>query len=71
MALAMFFTATRDFAQSKPLTSGPAANGSPGWFLQASFPDLRGNTSVDANGVMTVVARRGDSPAGANTWNSN
>ena len=53
-------------------TSGPAADGSPAWFLQGSFPDPGGRTRVDADGRVTVVPReqadgyftsRGETPA--------
>jgi lysophospholipase L1-like esterase len=47
-------------------TSGPAADGTPAWFLQGSFPDPGGNTSVDADGTVTVLPRgrgRGAAPA--------
>ena len=45
-------------AQSVPPTRGPAANGQPAWFLQGSFPDPTGNTSVAHGGVVTVVSRQ-------------
>src|ERR1700761_2237531 len=41
------------------VTSGPAANGSPGWHLAPSYPDPTGHTAVDANGVVTVPPRAG------------
>jgi lysophospholipase L1-like esterase len=34
-------------------TSGPAADDTPAWFLQGSFPDPGGNTSFDADGTVT------------------
>jgi hypothetical protein len=42
-------------AQTPVPTSGPAENGSPAWFLKGSFPDPTGNTSVDAEGNVTVI----------------
>ena len=65
IALGMTFGATLAFSQSKPLTEGPAADGSPGWFLQGSFPDPTGRTIVDANGVVTVPPRSGGPGRGA------
>jgi DNA-binding beta-propeller fold protein YncE len=53
------------FTQSKPPTEGPAAGGSPAWFLQGSFPDPTGRTIVDANGNVTVPPRSGGSGRGA------
>src|SRR5689334_7837872 len=61
---AAFVSANVALAQSKAPTSGPAENGSPAWFLQGSFPDPGGNTSTDANGVVTVLARAGRGPGG-------
>jgi len=49
--------ATGAFSQTQPAVRGPAENGSPAWFLQGSFPDPGGNTSVDADGRVTVLAR--------------
>ena len=43
---------------SVPPTSGPAANGSPGWHLAPSYPDPTGHTMVDASGKVTVVQRQ-------------
>jgi DNA-binding beta-propeller fold protein YncE len=43
---------------SVPPTSGPAANGSPGWHLAPSFPDPTGHTMVDTDGKVTVVPRQ-------------
>jgi outer membrane protein assembly factor BamB len=45
------------FSQSAPPTAGPAANGSPAWFLQGSFQDPGGRTVVDANGRVTIPPR--------------
>jgi hypothetical protein len=55
--------ATPVLAQTVPPTSGPAANGSPGWHLAPSYPDPTGHTNVDEKGVVTVV--RLGPPAGA------
>jgi DNA-binding beta-propeller fold protein YncE len=59
------------FSQSKPPTEGPAVAGSPGWFLQGSFPDPTGRTIVDEKGNVTVpprsgapAAREGGAPGG-------
>src|SRR5262245_58435445 len=56
-ALGAILTSTSVFAQTQPLTRGPAENGSPAWFLQASFPDPGGNTIVDPDGHVTVPPR--------------
>ena len=51
-------------SQSQPATQGPAIDGSPGWFLQGSFPDPTGRTIVDPDGRVTVPPRgRGAGPA--------
>jgi len=52
-------------AQTAPPTRGPAADGSPAWFLQGSYPDPGGRTSVDANGVVTIVPRPEGAPFAA------
>src|SRR6185369_3893257 len=44
-------------SQALRLTQGPAADGSPAWFLQGSFPDPTGRTIVDATGRVTVPPR--------------
>jgi hypothetical protein len=49
-------------AQTPVPTSGPAENGTPAWFLQGSFPDPTGNTSVDAEGNVTVMSRGRGAP---------
>jgi DNA-binding beta-propeller fold protein YncE len=56
---------TGAFAQTVPPTKGPAVDGSPAWFLQGSFPDPGGRTSVDANGVVTVIPRPEGAPFAA------
>jgi len=52
----------------EPPTSGPAANGSPAWKMLKGFADPGGRTSVDANGVVTLIPRTPDmkSPVGGN-----
>src|SRR3989441_1642675 len=62
-AFAVILTATGAFAQTQPATHGPAAGGSPAWFLQGSFPDPGGNTIVDPDGRVTVPPRTGGAPA--------
>lgn len=68
-AMALALVATAALSQTVPPTSGPAENGSPAWFLQGSFPDPGGRTSVDAKGVVTVLPRPEGAPfaAGART----
>jgi hypothetical protein len=68
-SLGVLLIAGAGFAQTPPPTSGPAENGTPAWFLQGSFPDPGGNTSVDAEGNVTVLPRggRGARPAAATT----
>jgi DNA-binding beta-propeller fold protein YncE len=56
---------TGAFAQTVPPTKGPAEGTTPGWVLQGSFPDPGGRTSVDANGVVTVLPRPEGSPFAA------
>src|SRR5215510_10399096 len=55
------------YPQTQPPTHGPAENGSPGWFLQASFADPGGNTAVAPDGRVTVLPRTGNAtlPAAA------
>jgi hypothetical protein len=56
VALGVILTASGAFAQTEPPTHGPSMDGSPAWFLKGSFPDPGGRTSVDASGLVTVVA---------------
>lgn len=56
IALAVALAGTTIDAQ-RPPTEGPAADGSPAWFLQGSFPDPGGRTLVAADGTVTVVSR--------------
>jgi sugar lactone lactonase YvrE len=58
-SLGMMLAAGVAFAQTPPPTQGPAQNGTPAWFLQGSFPDPGGNTSVDAEGRVTIPPRAG------------
>ena len=59
-ALSIALAAPWAIAQSDaPPTSGPAENGQPAWFLQGSFTDPGGGTSVSADGVVTVLPRSG------------
>ena len=55
----LILLATPVLAQTVPPTSGPAANGSPGWHLAPSYPDPTGHTLVDDSGKVTVPARTG------------
>jgi len=62
--------AAQSFSQSLAATEGPAAGGSPAWFLQGSFPDPTGRTIVDSTGHVTIPPRsdgagaRGAAPVG-------
>jgi DNA-binding beta-propeller fold protein YncE len=47
-------------SQSRPPTEGPAADGSPAWFLRGSFPDPTGRTIVDPGGRVTIPPRGSD-----------
>jgi len=60
-ALAMLLNAALGVSQTRPPVEGPAADGSPPWFLQGSFPDPTGRTIVDATGHVTVPPRGGGS----------
>jgi hypothetical protein len=57
LAFGVLLNVVPALTQSQPPTEGPAANGSPAWFLQGSFPDPTGRTIVDANGNVTVPPR--------------
>jgi hypothetical protein len=66
VALALIPPAIAGVRQSRPATQGPAADGSPAWFLQGSFPDPTGRTMVDPGGHVTVpplAGRSGGGPA--------
>ena len=54
LAAVIFAAAAPVLAQTVPPTSGPAANGSPGWHLAPSYPDPTGHTLVDETGKVTV-----------------
>src|ERR1700681_2215742 len=54
-AIGMIFCGwTPAFSQTQPPTQGPAVRGTPGWFLQGSFPDPGGRTVVEPGGHVTV-----------------
>jgi hypothetical protein len=64
VALGVMLGGATALSQSQPRTQGPAADGSPAWFLQGSFPDPTGRTIVDASGSVTVPPRgSGPGPA--------
>ncbi|MDF7776303.1 hypothetical protein P1X14_13690 [Sphingomonas sp. AOB5] len=65
LASATMLMAGTAAAQSVPPTKGPAVGKTPAWFLQGSFPDPGGRTSVDANGVVTVLPRPAPPPSTA------
>lgn len=58
-SLGVMLAAGGAFAQTPPPAQGPAEDGTPAWFLQGSFPDPGGNTSVDADGTVTILPRTG------------
>src|SRR5436309_559717 len=60
LTVGMIFSGRLVVSQSQPPTAGPAAGGTPAWFLQGSFPDPTGRTIVDASGHVTVPPRSGD-----------
>jgi hypothetical protein len=57
LAAGVMCNATVGISQSPPPKEGPAAGGSPAWFLQPSFPDPTGRTVVDAQGNVTIPPR--------------
>src|SRR5262249_39743788 len=65
VTLATILASVATFGQTQLQTSGPAANGSPAWFLQGSFPDPGGNTIVDAEGHVTIPPRTTPAPLAA------
>ena len=65
VAAGVMWATTLTFSQTKPPIEGPAADGSPAWFLQASFPDPTGRTIVDEKGNVTVPPRSGGPGRGA------
>jgi len=54
IAIGVLLSGAEGRAQSRSATEGPAANGSPAWFLQGSVPDPTGRTIVDSSGHVTV-----------------
>jgi hypothetical protein len=61
-AAVVFLTVVAGFSrtalsQSPAAIQGPPVDGSPGWFLQGSFPDPTGRTIVDADGRVTIPPR--------------
>ena len=65
LALGMIFSGSLGISESQPPTQGPAAGGTPAWFLQGSFPDATGRTIVDPDGRVTVASRSGGGGRGA------
>src|ERR1700704_6185009 len=67
LAIGMILSGTLAISESQPPTEGPAAGGTPAWFLQASFPDPGGRTIVDPSGRVTIPPRSGSAapPASA------
>jgi hypothetical protein len=57
IASGVILSNARALAQSHVPSEGPAVDGSPAWFLQGSFPDPTGRTSVDSTGRVTVLPR--------------
>src|SRR5690349_12931078 len=68
LAAGLMCSATVGMSQSPPPKEGPAAGGSPAWFLQPSFPDPTGRTLVDARGNVTIPPR--DSSGGRGAGNA-
>ncbi|MEE2638250.1 MAG: hypothetical protein VYE68_13590 [Acidobacteriota bacterium] len=56
-AVGLLLVGTPVLSQTHQPTAGPAIDGAPSWFLQASFPDPGGRTLVDGDGNVTVVSR--------------
>jgi hypothetical protein len=67
VALGVIVGAAPVLSQSRPSTEGPAADGSPAWFLQGSFPDPTGRTIVEPGGHVTIPPRGAGPAAAANT----
>ncbi|MFA6116924.1 MAG: hypothetical protein WC729_23190 [Sphingomonas sp.] len=53
------------FAQADAPVKGPAKDGTPAWFLQGSFPDPGGRTTVEHGGKVTAFPRPPGGPTGA------
>jgi hypothetical protein len=62
VAIGILLSGTLGLSQSAPPTQGPAADGSPAWFLQGSFPDPGGRTIVEPGGRVTVPGRDAAAP---------
>ena len=67
LALGVMASAAPGISQSRPPTEGPAVDGSPAWFLQGSFPDPTGRTTVEPGGRVTVPPRGGGPRAARGT----
>lgn len=65
VVLGLFLTTALGRSQSRPPTEGPAVAATPAWFLQGSFPDPGGRTTVDPSGHVTVPARSGSGGSAA------
>jgi NHL repeat-containing protein len=63
VTFALLLSASPSISQTPPLSQGPGVDGSPGWFLQGSFPDPTGRTIVDRDGRVTIPARPSAPPA--------
>ena len=63
VTFAVLLSASPSISQTQPLSQGPGVDGSPGWFLQGSFPDPTGRTIVDRDGRVTIPARPSAPPA--------
>lgn len=50
-------TGARAPATDYAVTSGPAKDGTPAWYLRGSFPDPGGRTATEAGGKVTVLDR--------------
>ena len=57
VALGLILAGTPAGSQTEPPVEGPPADGSPAWFLQGSFPDPGGRTTVGPDGHVTTVPR--------------
>jgi len=64
LAVGVMYNATLAVSQSQPPKEGPAAGGSPAWFLQPSFTDPTGRTVVDAKGNVTIPPRESSGSRG-------
>ena len=59
VALGLILGGTAGRSQSRPPTEGAAVGATPGWFLQASFPDPTGRAVVEPGGGVTIPPRSG------------